>query len=134
MEEISPEIAYPSLNQVIDVNRRMIELSGGSFTPPTNLRNRNSLEYILIAIRRPVFGRSLFSSLKEKAASLTFEIIVSHVFFDGNKRTGIHLAWEFLKSNGISVYLDLTAEEIAVELAKGNATRDDFLEWLHNHQ
>ena len=134
MEEPSPEIAYPTIEQVIDVNRRMIKTSGGSFAPPENLRNRNSLEYILDAINRPILGEYLFLSLKEKAAALAYETISSHVFFDGNKRTGIHIAWEFLRSNAVPVYLDPTVEDIAIELASGVASRDDFLGWLHNHQ
>lgn len=134
MEEFGREIAFPSLNQVIDVNRRMIESSGGSFTHPNNLRNRDSLEYILHAIKFTIFDFDLFRSIKQKASALAYEIISSHVFIDGNKRTAIHIAWEFLKSNHIPVYLDDSVEELAVQIALGGASRKDLLIWLHNHQ
>ena len=134
MEEFGREVSYPTLDQIIEVNRRMIETSGGSFTPPDNLRYRDSLEYILDAIARPVFDHYLFDSLKEKASALTYEIIKTHPFIDGNKRTGIHIAWEFLRSNDVPIYLDSTVVDIAVSLAEGTITRNDFLEWLHNHQ
>ncbi len=134
MEEFGREIAFPSLNQVIDVNRRMIESSGGSFTHPNNLRNQDSLEYILHAIKFTVFDFEMFGSIKQKASALAYEIISSHVFLDGNKRTAIHIAWEFLKSNHIPVHLDGSVEELAVQIALGGATREDLLIWLHDHQ
>ena len=134
MEQFGTEIAYPTLEQIIEVNRRMIESSGGSFIAPHNLNNLNALEYILDAISYPVFSHNLYKSLKEKAAALTFEIISSHVFTDGNKRTGIHIAWEFLKSNNVPVYLDSTVEDLAVNIAIGTSNYEDFLKWLNEHQ
>jgi|Deesub1362A_J573_1020465.scaffolds.fasta_scaffold18070_2 death-on-curing protein len=134
MEEIGPEIAYPTIEQIIDANRRLIKESGGSFTRPTNLRNRQSLEYILDAIAFPLFGTELYPSIKEKAAALAHRIITAHVFMDGNKRTGIHAAWEFLRANGISLNLDASVEDLAVDLALRRAGYDDLLKWLHSHQ
>ncbi|MGB8213851.1 MAG: type II toxin-antitoxin system death-on-curing family toxin [Anaerolineales bacterium] len=133
MEKISSEIVYPTIEQIIDVNRRMIEISGGSFTPPDNFRNFSSLSYILVAIVYPIYGINLFSTLIEKAAGLAYEIIASHIFLDGNKRTGLHIAWEFLKANGVEIYLDASAEEIALGIANKEATRDDLVNWLINH-
>jgi death-on-curing protein len=112
----------------------MIDDSGGLFMPPDNLLNRNSLVYILDAIARPIYGHELFPTPKEKAAALGFEIIASHVFFDGNKRTGIYMAWAFLQWNGIRVVLDHSIEDLAVDMASSEADRDDLLEWLHDHQ
>lgn len=134
MEEFGPEIAYPTVRQVIETNRRMIETFGGSFSPPDNCRNRFSLEYILEAIQSPVYGHELFPTLKEKAAALAHEIIASHVFIDGCKRTATAVAHQFLLINGVPVFYDHTLEDMAVAMAQGNATREDFLEWLHHHQ
>jgi death-on-curing protein len=112
----------------------MIMTSGGSFYPPDNLLDRSSLEYILVAIRGQIFGRVLFPTLTEKAAALTYQIITSHVFFDGNKRTGIHTAWEFLQANKVRIYLDHTAEEIAVGIATNTITRSELCRWLREHK
>jgi death on curing protein len=133
MEKIGSEIVYPTIEQIINVNRRMIDISGGSFTPPDNFRNSGSLSYILVAIVYPIYGTDLFSTLIEKAAGLAYEIIASHIFLDGNKRTGLHIAWEFLKANGVEIYLDASAEEIAMGIANKVATRDDLVNWLNNH-
>ncbi len=133
MEEISSEVVYPTIEQIVDVNRRMIEKSGGSFTLPNNFRNVDSLFYILTAIAYPIYGKYLFNSLIEKAAGIAYEIIVSHVFLDGNKRTGIHIAWEFLKVNGVEINLDASCEELAINIANNVATRDDLVKWLNDH-
>lgn len=133
MEEIGSEIVYPSIEQIVDVNRRMIEKSGGSFTLPSNLINEESLMYILTAIVYPIFGQYLFPTLIEKAAGLAYEIISAHVFLDGNKRTGLHIAWEFLKANGVEINLDESSEEIAVKIATEEANREDLVNWLINH-
>jgi death-on-curing protein len=112
----------------------MIEAVGGSFTPPDNGRNRRSLEYILDAIRFRIYDRELFPTLKEKAAALAYEIISAHVFIDGCKRTGVWIAYEFLVANAVPIVYDRTVEDIAVDMARGTAGREDFLHWLHSHQ
>lgn len=134
MESDVGDIAYPSVEQVIEVNRQMTTESGGSFFPPDNLLNRNSLEYILREISSPIQGESRFPTIKHKAAALAHRIIGGHVFRDGNKRTGIHSAWELLRANNVGLYLDESVIELAVGVASGEATEHDLFEWLHNHQ
>lgn len=134
MEKASGEIVYPTITQIIDVNERMIDEFGGTYIPPNNCRNRNSLEYILDAIKTSVYGRELFPTLKEKAGALAYEIIASHVFFDGCMRTGMWSAYEFLVVNGERIFYDKTAIDIAVAISSATATRDDLSCWLHEHQ
>lgn len=134
MEAPSSEVAFPTRDGIVEANRLMIATFGGSFIPPCNLRNPNSLAYILEAVSRPVFDHHLFPSLKEKAAALAFEIISAHVFFDGNKRTALYVAYEFLAANGVTLVLDDTAEGIAVAVAEQAANRDSLLQWMHDHQ
>jgi len=134
MEDASGEVVYPTLEQICQVNRRMIDEFGGSFIPPYNVRNLESLLYILDAIGNPVFGHSIYPSLKEKAAALAFHIISRHVFYDGNKRTAVHTAWEFLRANRIKLQLDLTIVELTVEIAQNISPNSKLLEWLHGHQ
>ncbi|MDK1082236.1 MAG: type II toxin-antitoxin system death-on-curing family toxin [Anaerolineae bacterium] len=134
MEELSSKIDFPTIEQIVKINRQMIELSGGNFTEPENFRNRNSLEYILSAIAYPISGRDLFPSIEEKSAALGYEIMRVHVFTDGNKRTGSHVAWAFLKANNINIEIDASIEDLAVNMAAGSASRKDFVEWLYNHK
>jgi death on curing protein len=134
MEGFGRQVVYPTIEQICDVNRRMITAFGGTFLPPQNLRNGASLEHTLTLIAHPVFGQIPYPSLHEKAAILMHHMITGHVFFDGNKRTAVHMAWEFLRSNHVAVFLDRTVADLAVQVATGGATHQDVLAWLHDHQ
>lgn len=134
MDKPSSEIAYPTIEQIIDANRRLTKETGGIFLEPNNLRNESSLQYILSAISESVYGVELYPTIKEKATALACNIITSHVFNDGNKRTAIFIATLFLKSNHININLDKTVEELAVDIASNEADNKDLLDWLHRHQ
>ena len=134
MEEFGKDIAYPTLEQICQVNRRMIEEFGGFFIPLNNLSNLPALEYILDAIKSSIYGYTIYPTLKEKASAIAYHIISRHVFQDGNKRTAIHIAWEFLNSNGVPIHLDSSVEELSVAIAERKATQDELLKWMHNHQ
>ena len=134
MEDAGGKVVYPTARQVCEVNRRMVEEFGGSFVPPNNVRNLDALEYILGAVRFSIFSRIMYASLKEKAAAIAHHIISRHIFHDGNKRTAIHIAWEFLRSNGIRISLEPTIVELSVAIATGDAGQEEVLQWLHSHQ
>lgn len=134
MENLGREIVFPTVEQICEVNRRMIEEFGGFFSPPDNLNSASALEYVLAAIAGPVYGHDAYPELKDKATAIAHHIITRHVFHDGNKRTAVHMAWEFLRSNGVSVYLDSSIIELAETIAKGEAFYEDLLGWLHSHQ
>ncbi len=134
MESLGREIAYPTAEQIYEINRHMVERYGGYFDPPHNVSNASALDYILQAVSSPVFSSELYPTLKEKAAALAFHIITRHVFMDVNKRTGIHTAWEFLHANGVDVTLDESIVDLAEGMARGTRDFHDLLEWLHHHQ
>lgn len=108
----------------------MIEESGGRFIAPQNLINPGSLEYALAIVSSRTF--SPYSSLFEKAAALAYHIIAGHVFVDGNKRTGLFVAWEFLHLNGTHVDIG-QADQLAVDVAAGRAGIPEVASWLTNH-
>jgi len=112
----------------------MCDEFGGLFSEPDNLSNPSGLEYILTVIEIPEEQYVSLPTLKEKAAALAFHIITRHVFYDGNKRTASHIAWEFLRSNGIKLYLDQSIIELSLAIAESTATQNQLLQWLHSHQ
>jgi len=136
MEEYGEEIVYPTVEQVCEVNRRMVkeEEFGGFFVEPDNLLNLGALEYILDAVQFSVHGVTIYPTLKEKAAAIAHSIISRHVFRDGNKRTGTHVAWAFLRANGKEVFLDESIVDLTVAIAESEASREALLQWLHEHQ
>ncbi|MFX1476046.1 MAG: type II toxin-antitoxin system death-on-curing family toxin [Promethearchaeota archaeon] len=136
MENSGEEIAYPTVGQICEINRRMIveKEFGGLFVEPNNLLNLSALEYILEAIQFSMYGFTIYPTLKEKAAAISHHIISRHVFHDGNKRTGTHIAWEFLRANGKEVFLDESIVELTVAIAKSEVSHEALLQWLHEHQ
>jgi len=112
----------------------MIDEFGGLFIPPNNILHPGALDYIVELIRSTVFGRTLHLSLKEKATAITYYIITRHVFQDGNKRTALHMAWEFLGSNGVHLVLDPSIVDLSVAVANGEISQDELLVWFQNHQ
>jgi death on curing protein len=127
-------IVYPTFHEVCEANRRLVTQFGGYFVPPRNLSNEASLHYALDAMRRHFDQPATSADLKEQASFLCERIIRRHVFVDGNKRTGLHIAWAFLERNGVHVVLDPSAVELLTSVAAGATKTTDVLSWFHEHQ
>ena len=134
MEEFGGQVDIPTVDDLIRLNRRLVNLYGGRYVGADNLRSRDSLENTLYLIANEVFGEDQFPTLTAKAAALGECIIARHVFWDGNKRTGVFAAWMLLAANGVALNLDSSVEELAVSIASGDAGFDEFLQWLNQHQ
>jgi death on curing protein len=121
---------YLSLSQVLRLHRRIINQSGGA-------RGILDLGLLESALRHPrmIFGgEELYPSLAEKASVLSFTIIQSHPFIDGNKRTG-HAAMEiFLVLNGYELIASVDeSEKIVLQVASGELSREEFKTWIEHH-
>ena len=78
--------------------------------------------------------QDLYPTLVEKAAALGFSLIQNHPFLDGNKRIG-HAAIEvFLILNGYEITASVDEQEaLILQVASGQLSRQDLLEWLTAH-
>lgn len=121
---------YLTLNEVLDLHRRIIEQSGGSL----GVRDLGALESALAQPRATFAGEELHPTLTEKASALGYSIIQNHPFVDGNKRTG-HAAMEiFLILNGAEIEASVDEQEgIILQVAAGTLDREALTEWLGNH-
>jgi death on curing protein len=118
---------------LLSINRRVIAFSGGHFFEGSaNLLNESSLDYILEAVKFPVFQVEIFPSIIEKAAALCWYIISDHIFFDGNKRTGILSTIIFLEENGYTFDINRDVIDIAVAIACGAISFKEFVAWLNS--
>lgn len=122
---------YISLRQVLELHRRIVNQSGG--TP--GILNPGALESALQQPRMTFGGGDLYTTLAEKAAALAFSIIRNHPFVDGNKRIG-HAAMEvFLILNGYEIWASVDdAEEVILRVASGEMGRQEFTDWIEDHQ
>lgn len=130
-------ILYPSCTQVLEMNRQLIDLKGGEYSPPFNLRNPGSVDLILDTIQEEIFNTEMYPGLYKKVAILIWKIIVGHIFMDGNKRTGMMAGLFMMAANGRPV--KATQDEIvkiALRIAtyhETGFTENDLEEWLRQH-
>lgn len=127
---------FPTFDEVVKLNYRHVTNSRSLFVEPDNLRNAGSLQWVLEAIEYPLFGVIMYPTLTEKAAALAWIIIQSHVFHDGNKRTGMSILEIFLETNGYHfVATDAEIEAMALNIAGKDLERQtsfqDFVDWLN---
>jgi len=108
----------------------MIQEFGGFFAGEENLANPNSLEYVLEAIQRPIYGQERYPTLIDKAAAIGWQIIVAHTFHDGNKRTGMEACRLFLDLNGYAMRIDQEVVTVALQIATGQVQFPDFVQWV----
>jgi death-on-curing protein len=123
-------VRYLRLGEVIELQRRLIEQSGGAH----GLRDLGALLSSITQPRMGFGGADLYPTLSEKAATLAFCLISNHPFLDGNKRVG-HAAMEvFLVLNGheLEAHED-EAEETILGIASGAFALREFTAWVGAH-
>lgn len=123
-------IRYLSLAETLDLHRSVIERWGGA----SGIRDLGALESALAQPRQSFGGQDLYPDLTSKAAALCFSLVLNHPFVDGNKRIG-HAAMEtFLIINGSELRAPVDEQErVILDLAAGNLSREDFVEWMARH-
>lgn len=101
-----------------------------AFGGPPGVRDEGLLESAL-ARPRHRFTYKTTPSLPELGAAYAFGIVQNHPFADGNKRTGLVVAFVFLELNGMEVRAsEEDAYEIFLSLAAGRLTESALAEWL----
>lgn len=120
---------YLSLNELLELHRRVMEQSGG-------IAGIHSLDAIESALAQPQMtfgGEELYPTIVEKASALGFSLIQNHPFIDGNKRTG-HAAMEtFMVLNGFEIDASVDEQErIILQVASGELKRETFTEWVRS--
>lgn len=118
------------VSEIVAINRSKIRDFGGFHTGGDNFANPGSLEHVLTEIQGSYFGVDLYPTTVEKAAVLGWRIITRHVFNDGNKRTGIEACRTMLELNGLILLVDYEIVDIAIQIASGEMTLNEFTEWL----
>lgn len=76
------------------------------------------------------FGVERYRTALEKAAAVGWFIIAGHVFHDGNKRTGMAACYTILALNGHHLPIDQIARDMALQIAAGQASLEDFTAWV----
>ncbi len=115
------EIIYLTMEEIIEIHDRIIKEFGGE----SGISNKGNLEFTLSKMRIP-------KDIYRKAAVLMTGIIESHVFVDGNKRTGLEAARVFLKENNKIIKIkDINeAGEFINSISEGKKLLDEVIKWI----
>ena len=118
---------YLTAEQILLIHSMLIDEYGGSH----GIRIKELLLSTIDLPQQAAFGKELYPTPFLKAAVYARNIIASHPFIDGNKRTGITSGVVFLENNG----LIFTAgpgeiEDYAVYIANKKPSLEDIAAWL----
>lgn len=121
---------YLTLAEVLEIHRRILMQSGGA----EGIRELGAIESALAQPQMTFGGQELYPTIEDKATAICFSLVMNHPFVDGNKRVG-HAAMEtFLVLNGFELRADVEdAERVVLQLAAGQSTREELLDWVSKH-
>lgn len=117
-----------------EVARVLHGMQLSAFGGPSGVRDETLLESALARPRHLLAYDEPTPSLPALAASYAFGIVRNHPFMDGNKRTGLVLAFTFLELNGLEVRAsEEDAYETFMKLASGKLSEKTLSQWLEKH-
>jgi death-on-curing protein len=123
-------VRYITVEEVLELHRRIIRQSGGAF----GVRDHGSLESSVLQPLQSFADHELYPTLAEKAAALGYFLIQNHPFVDGNKRIG-HAALEtVLLLNGFELSASVDEQEtVLLSVARGEFGREELARWVEHH-
>ena len=121
---------YLTLGEVVALHRAVVAATGGA----DGIRDLGGLESAVAQPKATFDGVDLYPTVIDKAAALAFSLALNHPFIDGNKRIAHAAMAVFLDLNGMDIDASTgEQEQVMLNLASGNLTRDAFTTWLGAH-
>ena len=116
MENSRQHFRYLTIAEILEVAEGHV----GNY----QLLNENQLRYLVEAVSGKFGDTELYPTLLQKAAVYAHHIITGHIFFDGNKRVGLHCAILFLEFNGCTLSLNINDSiiDLGLKIADGTIT------------
>lgn len=117
---------YPTLSEVLELHRILIERFGGSF----GVRDLGLLES---ALMRPQTG--YYTTLSMEAAALLQSLCQNHAFVDGNKRVAFAVTAIFLRMNNYRLKIDTDNGEsfLIKNVIKKRIPVEEIATWLESN-
>jgi death-on-curing protein len=113
---------------ITEANFRLID----KYSPKEEkaIRDMGALNMIVNLPEQHVFGQELYPTVYEKAAILFVQLVLKHVFANGNKRTATFILVTFLKINGYVIQNNQNnLEHLSVYVAK-NGNKDETISYV----
>lgn len=134
MERIITYVKYLTKSDILQLHKAIAKEEPCFFVKPNNIQNPGSLDWVLEAIQSIICGIDLYPTLIEKAAILSRTIICDHVFYDGNKRTGLLVLLEFMNLNDHPIKVsDEELLELGLRIVQNRITFLCLIEWIKSH-
>ena len=116
---------YLTVEEIIQTHDKLIELFGGE----KGIVDKGPLDFIVNKIQ------SSKTDIYHKSAMLLNEIITTHPFVDGNKRTAFETAKIFLRENGKTLKIkDINqASEYIINIAENKKNIFSIEHWIKTH-
>jgi len=123
-------VEYLTKEQIILIHSLIIEETTGSH----GVRDHHAFKSLEFAPAQSFGGKEVYPDHFAKAAVYIREIIKTHIFVDGNKRTAIVAAATFLEINGYKLVAKRgEIVEFAIEIATSKPSIDKIAGWLKKH-
>ncbi|MDP2637015.1 MAG: type II toxin-antitoxin system death-on-curing family toxin [bacterium] len=121
---------YLSGEEILFVHSAIIDESGGVH----GVRDLNLIMSLELLPRQSIGGQELYPSIFLKAAVYARNIMTSHPFIDGNKRTSLTAAIVFLERNNYAFKgKEGSVEDFALRIVKNRLSLETIARWLETH-
>lgn len=118
---------YLLVEDILLIHSALIDETGGSH----GVRDNNALLTLVSLPKQSTFGKELYITVFHKAAVYIRNIIFSHPFVDGNKRSAMASADVFLQLNGYKITVAQGGvEKFALAVIKNHLEIDEIAEWI----
>jgi len=123
-------VKYLSAADILQIHSMVVDETGGFH----GVHNYDAILSLEETPKQKVFGKELYPDIFFKAAVYTYNIIMSHLFLDGNKRTGMTAASVFLEDNHYKVIAKRgQVEKFALKIISDRLNIEKIAEWFKNH-
>ncbi len=116
------EIIIPGSDEIIAINRKL----GGAILNP------GSIDFLIAKIESKTPKKDYKRQIATISAIFWYEIIQSHSFIDGTKRTGTETMKLFLKQNNLKLDTPLGGlVYISLKIANNDISYLELIEWIY---
>lgn len=118
---------YLSAEDILQIHSMIIDETGGLH----GVRDYHAILSLENTLKQKVFGKELYPTIFLKAAVYTRNLIMSHSFVDGNKRTGMTAAAVFLENNGYIITAKKgEIEKFALRVINEKLGLEEIADWF----
>lgn len=124
------DVLYLTADEVLAIHQEQITQYGGSH----GLRDASLLASALAMPEATFAGEYLHPDIPAMAAAYLFHIVSNHPFIDGNKRTGVAVAFHFLALNDFTLRVpEAVFEPMVWDIAEGRCEKDTVIAFFRQH-